>query len=108
MKEVIYIQSGHFANYIGTHFWNTQESYFTYEEGEESEVDHDVSFREGLSLKVCDPQVTRLPRYVCLRPYLMSSHSKGDQTYCPRLLVFDRKGQPTRRVELLTSDTDAK
>lgn len=83
MKEVIYIQAGHFANYIGTHFWNTQESYFTYEEGEESEVDHDVSFREGLSLK-------------------------GDQTYCPRLLVFDRKGQPTRRVGLLTSDTDAK
>lgn len=66
MKEVIYIQAGHFANYVGTHFWNTQESYFTYEEGEESEVDHDVSFREGLSLK-------------------------GDQTYCPRLLVFDRK-----------------
>ncbi|TCD64574.1 Protein dml1 [Steccherinum ochraceum] len=66
MKEIIYIQAGNFSNFIGTHFWNAQESYFTYEDGEDSYVDHDVSFREGRTLK-------------------------GEATFCPRLLLFDRK-----------------
>ncbi len=52
MKEIIYIQAGKLSNYIGTHFWNTQESYFTYEEGDEPIVEHDISFREGQTLKV--------------------------------------------------------
>ncbi|KAJ7846892.1 Misato segment II tubulin-like domain-containing protein [Mycena olivaceomarginata] len=51
MKEILYIQAGEQANYIGTHFWNTQESYFTYEDGEDSETDHGISFREGLNQK---------------------------------------------------------
>lgn len=49
MKEIVYIQAGRNLNYAGTHFWNTQESYFTYDEKSEPVVDHDVSFREGLS-----------------------------------------------------------
>lgn len=58
MKEIIYIQAGSFANYIGTHFWNTQESYFTYGSDEDEEageplVSNDISFREGLTYKVC-------------------------------------------------------
>lgn len=55
MKEIIYIQAGTLSNYIGTHFWNAQESYFTYEEGDDAKVTHDVSFREGQTLKVCSP-----------------------------------------------------
>lgn len=66
MKEIIYIQAGNISNHVGTHFWNAQQSYFTYREGEEVLVEHDVSFREGIS-----------PR--------------GEPTYCPRLLQFDRK-----------------
>ncbi|KAI9441461.1 tubulin nucleotide-binding domain-like protein [Lactarius indigo] len=66
MKEIIYIQAGNISNHIGTHFWNAQQSYFTYKEGEEVLIDNDVSFREGVS-----------PR--------------GEPTYCPRLLQFDRK-----------------
>lgn len=52
MKEIIYIQAGNFANHVGSHFWNAQESYFTYREGTDSIVDHDISFREGQTLKV--------------------------------------------------------
>lgn len=52
MKEIIYIQAGQLANYTGTHFWNTQEAYFTYSEHEQSEIDHDVSFREGSARSV--------------------------------------------------------
>ncbi|KAJ7051764.1 Misato segment II tubulin-like domain-containing protein [Mycena amicta] len=70
MKEILYIQAGSRANYVGTHFWNTQESYLSRDEavgpGEEAEVDHGVSFREGLN-------------------------HKGESTFCPRLLVFDHK-----------------
>ncbi|THU90558.1 tubulin nucleotide-binding domain-like protein [Dendrothele bispora CBS 962.96] len=66
MREILYIQAGTFANYVGTHFWNTQEAYFTYAEEDEPFVCHDISFREGLN-------------------------DRGESTYCPRLLVFDRK-----------------
>ncbi|KAE9407478.1 tubulin nucleotide-binding domain-like protein [Gymnopus androsaceus JB14] len=67
MREILYVQAGNLANYVGTHFWNTQESYFTYaEDEEEALVVHDTSFREGET-------------------------SKGDPTYCPRLISFDRK-----------------
>jgi hypothetical protein len=47
MKEIIYIQAGRFANYIGTHFWNTQESYLTH--GPE-DVAHNISFTEHSDL----------------------------------------------------------
>ena len=52
MKEILYIQAGSFANFVGAHFWNTQESYFTYGEDEQPFVYHDRSFREGLTNKV--------------------------------------------------------
>ncbi|KAJ7465029.1 Misato segment II tubulin-like domain-containing protein [Mycena latifolia] len=67
MKEILYIQAGSQANYIGTHFWNTQESYFTSDE-EGAEIAHGISFREGLN-------------------------QKGEPTFCPRLLAFDHKAQ---------------
>ena len=59
MKEILYVQAGTLPNFVGTHFWNTQESYFQYDIGgadtdetDEPEIDHDISFREGLSPKV--------------------------------------------------------
>ncbi|TFK37238.1 mtDNA inheritance protein Dml1 [Crucibulum laeve] len=81
MKEIIYIQAGELSNYTGTHFWNTQESYFTYGDDEDPLTSHDISFREGLS-------------------------SKGEPTLCPRLLAFDRKanfGTLSRTNALLAS-----
>jgi hypothetical protein len=53
MKEIIYIQAGNISNHVGTHFWNAQQSYFNYSGDKEVLVDHDVSFREGISLGVC-------------------------------------------------------
>ena len=56
MKEIIYIQAGSLANYTGTHFWNTQESYFTYgsEEDESADdpiVSNEISFRDGYKVR---------------------------------------------------------
>ncbi|KAG8935881.1 mtDNA inheritance, partitioning of the mitochondrial organelle [Tulasnella sp. 418] len=93
MKEIIYIQAGNFANHIGTHFWNTQESYFTFGEEEDSNqqssVAHDISFREGVST------------------------DRRTETFCPRLLIFDQKdnfGTLARNNalyhDLETEDTD--
>jgi hypothetical protein len=70
MREIIYIQAGSLANYAGTHFWNTQESYFTYGDDDESIVNHDLSFNEG-----------RTPH--------------NQPTLCPRLLAFDQKCMPS-------------
>ena len=53
MREILYLQAGTVSNFVGTHFWNEQESYFTYgEDAEEPLVDHDISFREGVSRTV--------------------------------------------------------
>ncbi|KAF8648203.1 hypothetical protein AX16_006342 [Volvariella volvacea WC 439] len=70
MREIVYIQAGTLANYTGTHFWNTQECYFTYGDEEDANpiVNHDVSFREGIS-------------------------PSGKPTYSPRVVVFDYKSK---------------
>ncbi|KAL3463255.1 tubulin nucleotide-binding domain-like protein [Aspergillus heterothallicus] len=67
MHEILTLQLGQRANYLATHFWNTQESYFTYNGEEESPVDHDVHFRPGVGVD-------------------------GGETYTPRTLIYDLKG----------------
>ena len=70
-RPLITIQCGNYANYIGSHFWNLQESGFVYSQdnpgGQRSsqneilEVDNDVLYREGITL---DKQVTYTPRLI--------------------------------------------
>lgn len=68
-REVVTLQFGHYSNFVGTHWLNIQESSFCYDPSSSllQEVNHDVLFREGLTLR-------------------------GEQTYTPRLLIFDLKG----------------
>ncbi|KAI1660308.1 tubulin nucleotide-binding domain-like protein [Daldinia decipiens] len=67
MREIITLQLGQQSNYLATHFWNAQESYFTYGANEESPIDHDVHFRPGIG-------------------------SDGSETYMPRTVIYDLKG----------------
>ncbi|KAK4192026.1 tubulin domain-containing protein [Podospora australis] len=67
MHEIITIQLGQQSNYLGTHFWNTQESYFSYNEDETPVIDHDVHFRPGIA-------------------------PDGTETFMPRTLIYDLKG----------------
>ncbi|CAG8585002.1 11007_t:CDS:10, partial [Ambispora leptoticha] len=73
MHEIITIQFGHFPNFIGTHFWNTQEAYFLYDDyygtaSNSPEISHDVLFRVGVTEGV------------------------GLETYTPRLIIYELKG----------------
>lgn len=79
-KEIIYLSFGSFSNHITTHFWNQQQSYFTYEQSDlpssstsrdrdaphddEPLIDHDVSFQTGQTLA-------------------------GQETYNPRAILFE-------------------
>uniref|UniRef100_H2ZRB4 Misato Segment II tubulin-like domain-containing protein n=1 Tax=Ciona savignyi TaxID=51511 RepID=H2ZRB4_CIOSA len=54
-----------YSNFVGTHFWNIQESSFNYD-GTEGEINHDILFREGLT-------------------------PNGDVTFTPRLVFVDLK-----------------
>ncbi|KAH0837910.1 hypothetical protein J3R83DRAFT_6141 [Lanmaoa asiatica] len=63
MREIIHIQAGSLSNYTGTHYWNTQENYFVYDE---DDIDYNISFKEG-----------------------RDEHNQP--TLCPRLLAFDQK-----------------
>ncbi|KAG8415159.1 mtDNA inheritance, partitioning of the mitochondrial organelle [Metarhizium acridum] len=67
MREIITLQLGNLANYTATHFWNAQESYFTYAGQEESLVDHNVHWRAGVG-------------------------ADGTETFLPRTVLYDLKG----------------
>lgn len=58
-REILTIQLGHYSNFIGSHWWNIQESNFSYDPDNPSEINHDVLYREGENLK---KQVTYTPR----------------------------------------------
>ncbi|GAB0095808.1 Protein misato [Sergentomyia squamirostris] len=86
-REILTLQFGNYANYVGTHFWNIQESGFQYgSEGELSEINHDVMFREG-------------------------QNHRGEVTYTPRMLCVDLNGALSHLAEdgeLYSDDTTVK
>ncbi|KAF4456926.1 protein DML1 [Fusarium austroafricanum] len=67
MREIITLQLGQLGNYTATHFWNIQESYFTYSADEKSPIDHDVHWRAGIG-------------------------ADGSETFLPRTVIYDLKG----------------
>ncbi|KAK3495116.1 tubulin nucleotide-binding domain-like protein [Neurospora hispaniola] len=67
MHEIITLQLGQQSNYLATHFWNTQESYFTYSEDQEPAINHDIHWRPGIG-------------------------ADGTETYMPRTVIYDLKG----------------
>ncbi|KAF4989165.1 hypothetical protein FGRMN_9308 [Fusarium graminum] len=67
MREIISLQLGELSNYTATHFWNAQESYFTYSDNEKPVVEHDVHWRAGLG-------------------------ADGSETFLPRTVIYDLKG----------------
>ncbi|GKU01837.1 hypothetical protein FLAG1_07013 [Fusarium langsethiae] len=67
MREIVTLQLGQLSNYTATHFWNTQESYFTYSSDEKSPIDHNVHWRAGLG-------------------------ADGSETFLPRTVIYDLKG----------------
>ena len=66
MHEIVTVQIGRRANYLCTHFWNTQESYQTFAPAPPTPVNHDIHFRQGKA-------------------------DDGSDTYLPRTLVYDVK-----------------
>ena len=78
-KEILTLQLGRKANYLATHFWNSQvylfpatidsqEASFDYQDTNEKPIiDNDVHFRTGVG-------------------------EGGVETYTPRTLIYDLKG----------------
>lgn len=95
-REIITVQLGNYANYVGTHWWNIQEATFNYNPNtlEKSEINHDVLFREG-------------------------ENQRGQVTYTPRMILLDLAGslshmpvdgelyEDLAKAELLTGDPSA-
>lgn len=80
MHEILTLQCGNAANYIGTHFWNFQDP--TSEE--QSAIDHDVLFGSGQA-------------------------RNGMATYTPRLLIYDqaRNFGSMKRINALFSEVES-
>ncbi|KAK9352876.1 Misato segment II tubulin-like domain-containing protein [Lipomyces doorenjongii] len=67
MREILHLSFSTTANHLSTHFFNAQESYFTYDD-KISLVDHNVTFRSGLAA------------------------DGSTETFTPRCLLWDLKG----------------
>ncbi|KAK7022049.1 Protein misato 1 [Halocaridina rubra] len=67
IRELVTLQIGHYANFVGTHWWNLQESSFVYDSPSLTDINHDYLFKEGLTLQ-------------------------RQETYTPRLLAIDFRG----------------
>ncbi|XP_043936097.1 protein misato homolog 1 [Protopterus annectens] len=82
-REVVTLQFGNYANFVGTHWWNLQDASLSYESKQQQccEIDSGVLFREGQNLS-------------------------GHPTYTPRLILMDLKGSLTslKQEGLLYSD----
>lgn len=58
VREVITFQFGNYANYVGTHFWNIQESGFTYKPSAVTvEWENDVNVRLNKLLAKIDSYI---------------------------------------------------
>ncbi|XP_069074566.1 protein misato homolog 1 isoform X3 [Pleurodeles waltl] len=69
-REVLTLQLGHYANCVGTHWWNAQDAALcgdSQAKQRDPEICHDVMFRVGVS-------------------------ASGKETYTPRLILMDLKG----------------
>ncbi|GAB6032460.1 hypothetical protein CHUAL_011097 [Chamberlinius hualienensis] len=66
-REIVTLQVGNYSNYVGAHWWNMQGATFNYDSNETSDICHGLMFREGQTIK-------------------------GLQTYLPRTICFDIKG----------------
>nr|XP_033778933.1 protein misato homolog 1-like [Geotrypetes seraphini] len=68
-REVLTLQLGHYANFVGAHWWNLQDTVLSSDSArlQDLEVCSDVLFREGQTLN-------------------------GQETYTPRLILMDLKG----------------
>lgn len=49
MREILYLQVGNYFNYVGTHFWNTQDAYNSLQSSDEYPIEGQVSFTERQS-----------------------------------------------------------
>lgn len=87
MREIIHIQAGSLSNYTGTHYWNTQESYFVYDEDDITITDYNISFKEGRDEHVRPV----LHAATCPSSASPTPDSQNQPTLCPRLLAFDQK-----------------
>ena len=98
--SIITLQLGHYANFVGSHFWNTQEASFVYPDSnkcanvspDDLEINHRVLFREGVTGR---GEVTFTPRLVSvdLKNALGSLPIHGDLYDKPPTTSRDRHDQ---------------
>ncbi|KOC68125.1 Protein misato [Habropoda laboriosa] len=105
-REILTIQLGHYSNFIGAHWWNLQETNFSYNTDNPSEINHDVLYREGANLK---KQVTYTPRLLLVDlkgafGYLKEEGTLYDTSDCEKAQQFlwDDKKVEVSKEETVT------
>ncbi|KAK7208008.1 tubulin domain-containing protein [Myxozyma melibiosi] len=87
MRELLHLSFSAAANHVTTHFFNTQEAYFTYEE--DTSTNYTIA-HENNEKKSKAPGRTKIDSYISFRPGLASDGVT--ETFTPRSLLWDLKG----------------
>lgn len=83
MREIVTLQFGHFSNFIGTHYWNIQQTL----------LNEFQPLMNNPMVPNFRPEIESSVLYRESRGVGVSIHSENDvSTFYPRLLVFDLKG----------------
>jgi hypothetical protein len=88
MREIVQVQVGNYANFVGAHFWNFQDEAL----GISGQGEEEWQSNTGVDMDVL---------------YRVGETRQGVPTYTPRLLAFDARGlvqqqctrqSPTKRM----------
>lgn len=79
MREVVTLQFGAFSNHVATHYWNLTHNA---DEAKHQEKDESVRNDKGPQLPELDGDVL----------FHRGRDDQGRDTYCPRTVIFDKKG----------------
>ncbi|KAN0065448.1 mtDNA inheritance, partitioning of the mitochondrial organelle [Thecaphora frezii] len=80
-REIIYLSFGPYSNHVATHFWNAQQSYFSYDSTDPS-CNASSSDRDPQT----DPDEPLIHHDTSFKP---GQGAHGQDTYCPRTLIFE-------------------
>lgn len=89
VREIITLQVGHASNYVGAHFWNSQDSY----------IDYSDDGNHGDKAVASTPTSAEVNPHVLYRSGTGSAQSGAIETFTPRLVSVDLKGESAAPLE---------
>lgn len=88
MHELLHLSFSAAANHLTTHFFNTQEAYFSYDE--DISTNYTIANENNEAKIKSNSSQTKIDNYISFRPGI--GRDGVTETFTPRCLLWDLKG----------------